>query len=243
MLSVFDLLEAGTLDLDLASYLMARISGGASFMVGAVPGGAGKTTVMCALLNLLPPDVRLVAATPQVIQSAGAGSSGDARCCYVCHEIGSGSYFAYLWGEDLRRYCRLCQNGDMLATNLHADTIDQAVDQVCGDNDVPPEHFRHFNLLIFLAVEGDRWDYRRRIGAVHDANGMEPHRSVWLRDGDSESRLSQRTEYVDAAWVAACREFLQAGLTARIRTIEQTRERVLAFLEDPDRMNSQRRRS
>ena len=230
MLSVFDLLEAGTLDLGLASYLTARISRGASFMVGAVPGGAGKTTVMCALLNLVPPDVRLVAATPQVVQSAGAGSSGDARCCYVCHEIGSGSYFAYLWGEDLRRYCRLCENGDMLATNLHADTIGQAVDQVCGDNDVPPEHFRRFHLLIFLAVERDRWNYRRRIGAVHDTNGVEPHRSVWLRDGDFARGMNQDSEYVDAAWLAACREFLQAGRDARIRTIEQTRERVLAFL-------------
>ena len=51
MLSVFDLLEAKTIDLDLAAYLMARISKGSSFMVGSVPGGAGKTTVMCALLN------------------------------------------------------------------------------------------------------------------------------------------------------------------------------------------------
>ena len=54
MLSIFDLLAAKTLDLDLAAYLMARISLGASFMVGSVPGGAGKTTVMCALLNFIP---------------------------------------------------------------------------------------------------------------------------------------------------------------------------------------------
>jgi hypothetical protein len=32
MLSVFDLLKAGTLDLDLAAYFLARISRGASFM-------------------------------------------------------------------------------------------------------------------------------------------------------------------------------------------------------------------
>ena len=51
MLSVFDLLAAGTLDVDLTAYFLARISRGASFLVGANPGGAGKTTVMCALLN------------------------------------------------------------------------------------------------------------------------------------------------------------------------------------------------
>ena len=70
MLSVFDLLDAGTLDLNLAAYLMARISKGASFWVGAVPGGAGKTTVMCALLNFVPVDVSFVAATPQAVYQA-----------------------------------------------------------------------------------------------------------------------------------------------------------------------------
>ena len=69
MLSVFDLLGAKTLDLDLAAYLMARISRGASFIVGSVPGGAGKTTVMCALLNFVPVDVSLIPATPQGIKS------------------------------------------------------------------------------------------------------------------------------------------------------------------------------
>jgi hypothetical protein len=70
MLSVFDLLAAKTLDLDLAAYLMARISKGSSFMVGSVPGGAGKTTVMCALLNFVPVDVPLIAATPEAVYEA-----------------------------------------------------------------------------------------------------------------------------------------------------------------------------
>ena len=38
MLSVFDLLEAGAVDLDLAAFLMARISHGASFMVEHLTG-------------------------------------------------------------------------------------------------------------------------------------------------------------------------------------------------------------
>ena len=101
MLSIFDLLEAETLDLDLAAYLMARISRGASFMVGAVPGGAGKTTVMCALLNFVPADVQLAAATPEAVQRA-ANREMSRRTCFVCHEIGSGSYYAYLWSDALR---------------------------------------------------------------------------------------------------------------------------------------------
>ena len=49
MLSVVDLIDAGTISVDLAAYSLAAISQGASFLVGAMPGGAGKTTVMGAL--------------------------------------------------------------------------------------------------------------------------------------------------------------------------------------------------
>jgi Flp pilus assembly CpaF family ATPase len=44
MLSIVDLIDAGTMSPELAAYSLAAIGGGASFMVGALPGGAGKTT-------------------------------------------------------------------------------------------------------------------------------------------------------------------------------------------------------
>ena len=44
MLSVVDLIEAGTMSRDLAAYCLAAIGGGASFLVGAMPGGAGEAT-------------------------------------------------------------------------------------------------------------------------------------------------------------------------------------------------------
>lgn len=44
MLSIVDLVEAGTFTPDLAAYSLAAIGSGASFLVGADPGGAGKTT-------------------------------------------------------------------------------------------------------------------------------------------------------------------------------------------------------
>jgi len=111
MLSVFDLLAAKTLDPDLAAYLMARISTGSSFMAGSVPGGAGKTTVMCALLNFVPVDVPLIAATDQAVYEAANARISPRCACYLCHEIGSGSYFAYLWADALRAYCSRVENG------------------------------------------------------------------------------------------------------------------------------------
>jgi len=49
MLSLIDLLKDESVSLPMAGYLAAAMRGGASLLVGANPGGAGKTTVMCAL--------------------------------------------------------------------------------------------------------------------------------------------------------------------------------------------------
>ncbi len=226
MLSIFDLLEAGTLDTDLAAYLMARISKGASFMVGAVPGAAGKTTVMCALLNFIPADVRLVAATDDVVEEASQGSIPN-RNCLICHEIGSGYYYAYLWGETLRKYCRLASKGYTLATNLHADNPEQAREQVCGDNDVTPEAFNAFHLLVFLRVEGGFFNCSRKIGAVYAGDGAQTQKKMYPCDSNGALTTG---ELVEAEYLQKCRLFLEDGLTAGLKTIEETREAVLGFL-------------
>ena len=225
MLSVFDLLAAKTLDLDLAAYLMARISRGASFMVGSVPGGAGKTTVMCALLNFVPVDVPLIAATPQEVYQA----SISPRACYICHEIGSGSYFAYLWSDALRAYCRLSENGHMLATNLHADDLEEARDQVCGDNDVRQEYFNRFELLIFLRIEGTYPKTRRRIEKVYSSDGLSGHVLVFDAGNNKKIEPKVNNHMAEPDYVSACREFLKK-MTPKTHTIEQTRRQVVEFL-------------
>jgi len=226
MLSVVDLLEAGTLDLDLAAFLMARIARGASLMVGARPGGAGKTTVMCALLNLAPREVELVAATASAVRHA-AGR----RRCYVCHEIGSGPYFAYLWGRDLRAYCALGEQGHILATNLHADDLEEARAQVCTENRVPAAHFNAFHLQVFLRVT-DRWRASRRwIERVHVSDGISPHVLVFdAQRGLNAARAPDAARY-DGGWVARCREFLESCRDSGARTIEAVRPPLVDFLE------------
>ena len=228
MLSVFDLLTAKTLDLSLAAYLMARISRGASFMVGSVPGGAGKTTVMCALLNFVPADVPLIAATPEAVYQASKAAALP-RACYICHEIGSGPYFAYLWSDALRAYCRLSENGHMLATNLHADDLDEASDQVCGDNDVRRELFNRFELLIFLRIEGNYLKTHRLIEKVYSSDGLSDH--VLVFDACNNRKIEPKVNnYVaEPDYVRACREFLKK-ITPKTRTIEQTRRQVVEFL-------------
>ncbi|UCC99888.1 MAG: hypothetical protein JSW66_08395 [Phycisphaerales bacterium] len=227
MLSIVDLLAAKTLDLDLAAYLMARISTGASFMVGSVPGGAGKTTVMCALLNFVPIDVRLIAATPQAVHNA---AKAPPWVCYVCHEIGSGAYFAYLWAGALQRYCRLFECGHMLATNLHADDPEQAKDQICGVNDVPTDHFNRFELLVFLRIDGDYVKMDRWIEEVYSGDGSSGQTLAFRASEEKRIGPGDRHYLADSQYVAACRDFLET-MPGNVRTIEQTRRNVVEFLK------------
>jgi hypothetical protein len=221
MLSVTDLLDAGTLDLDLAAFLMARISRGASFMVGANPGGAGKTTVMCALLNLIPPDAPIVAATSAEVRRPARGAR-----CYVCHEIGAGPYFAYLWDRDLRAYCALAERGHTLATNLHADDLDEARQQVCGDNRVPDAHFNRFAIVAFLRVRGGYRDARRWIDKVYVSDDGGPHVLAF----DSQGGLNREAARADGEREKCCREFLADCHERGLRTIEEVRTAVVGFL-------------
>ena len=52
-LSLMDLLEGQTLDLELSAWLISHVSQGASYIIGAGPGGVGKTTTVMSPVNSL----------------------------------------------------------------------------------------------------------------------------------------------------------------------------------------------
>lgn len=143
MLSVLDLLDAGTLSPELAAWLLARIAEGSSWLVGARPGGAGKTTIMCALLAMLPEG--------SPVHLAGDGDGwGKARSgeCVVAYEIGAGSYEGYVWGGELQTFASLGERGCRIVSNLHADTLEQARGQIVGQNGVSEAGFGRFGLFL-----------------------------------------------------------------------------------------------
>jgi len=220
MLSVVDLIEAGTLTRELAAYSLAAIGAGASFLVGAIPGGAGKTTVMGALLNFVPRDV--VLAPADGMEAIQRGRDADGRRCYICHEIGRGGYYAYLWGDELRAYFDLPEAGHMLATNLHADTFEQARDQICRDSEVAEAALRRMNLMFFLDVGRGLGGVRRRITTVWESDGQNGHRQVANDDmAPGQSQLVSNKE------LAKARQAVDELLASGVRTIEQVREFVL----------------
>lgn len=147
MLSVVDLVEAGTLDMPQAAHLVARIEGGASWLVGAQPGGAGKTTIMSALLAMLPAN--------EPVWVAGADPHWDSARpgeCIVAYEISPGPFHGYIWGGKVRLMAQRGPAGCRLVANLHADTIAEARQQIVGDCGASEEGFLAFGLFLPITL-------------------------------------------------------------------------------------------
>lgn len=162
MLSVMDLLRAGTLNRRQAEWLLMRIEQGASWMVGARPGGAGKTTVMSALLAMLPAGERVRLTNP----GSGWETSGPGDCV-VAYEISRGYYNAYIWGADLAHMAALGACGCRLVTNLHADTLTEAREQIVRENRVPEEAFNAFGMFLPLTLRRRGLTMERIVPAIH----------------------------------------------------------------------------
>ena len=225
MLSIVDLIDAETVPADLAAWAAAAIGRGASFLVGALPGGAGKTTVMGALLNFVGPDVELVAADGPAAIERGLAEAAERRC-YICHEIGSGPYYAYLWGAELRAYFELPAAGGVLATNLHADTYEQARSQICDDNGVGAVALRRMGLMFFLSVGRGGLRVRRRIASVWATDGDAPHGQVYADGAGLDAAAAAKLAPPEDA--ARARETIEQLRAAGSRTIEEVRAAVCA---------------
>jgi len=136
MLTVVDLIDAGTLSIDMAAAVMEALANGSSILTGARPGGAGKTTVLAAFLNLLPPDVVITTVDEPLMIQRALDRPPQQPTCYLVHEIGAGHWYGYLWGRPVADYFRLITGPHRIASCLHADTLEELTDILLG----PPLH-------------------------------------------------------------------------------------------------------
>lgn len=226
--SLLDLIEEGTLDLDLAAFLVSHIARGASFITGSGPGGVGKTTTKRALLSFVPPGLSFFNALPGQVDPVDSGPT-----CAIADELSGGRPPTYLWGDDLRAFFQLGQRGHLLTSTIHADDLDETHAQIVEENGVPVEQFRHVDLLIHICLEGGNpperrihdKTTRRIVNKVYYSDGTIPHALVYEAGGARSSAA-----VLDAAFEAACRSFLEEALAGQERRLATVRERFLTWL-------------
>jgi hypothetical protein len=237
LLSLVDLIDAGTVDLALAGYLAAAMRAGGSLLVGARPGGAGKTALMVALLNFLPNETAIQPIEGPVVLRRGLADEGYGRTCYLAHEIGEGFYYAYLWDDQARAFFELAARGHTIASNLHADTLLEARTQLIDENGVEPAGVDAVTLKVFLRLgRGANLRLTRWVNRAYESSGSPdpggagdtaPDRLLWV--GEKRGRFIRQAEsrIVTPEAEAVCCSFLERLLRDDVRTIEDVRRAVV----------------
>jgi len=223
LLSIIDLIADGTLTAEMAALCWQAVGGGAGFLTGAVPGGAGKTTLMAALLAFLPQHERIITVADRSAIDAALVGEIPEPATLLAHEIGAGHWFGYIWGRDAADFFSLAGSGVRCVTCLHADDPDQAWG-ILSPLGVARESFDHVPLQLFMQVDRQGWRLLRRVRRLYyRVDGALRPVYAWRREDDAFERLVDREKL--------CRALAQAsGSTVEAQDAEW-RERE-GFIEE-----------
>lgn len=228
-LSAVDLIDAGTLDVEMAACAMRAMSEGASLLTAARPGGAGKSTLMASILAFLPPEVPIVTVDHPGVVAGAYRQADEEPNCYIAHEIGSGRYYGYLWGHDVADFLELIDGPRRIASSLHADTLEELAAILCSRPlGVGHESLGRVGLILFMHVGRLHRGYRRRVATFHEADGTGQHRLLFQWDATSDS-FRQLAEPRDADQLEPYRRFIQELVDQREADFQAVRAKVLAF--------------
>jgi hypothetical protein len=240
-LSLVDLIEAGTIPPDLAAAAAFAVSRGASLLTAALRGGAGKTTLMAALLMFLPPGERVVTTADARTIADLAHAPADPPVCALAHEIGSGAWYGYIWGRAVPAWFGLLGRGARLASCLHADTLEELRAVITGELAVPPETLDRIGLILFMRAFHGGLRARRRVTSAWfgSADGhvpvcdYDPGRDAFR--GAAPEQLAPALRPVtgldageNLAGIRRTRAFLDAMAGAGVRDADQIRRHWLA---------------
>ncbi|MCY3887915.1 MAG: hypothetical protein OXG19_09505 [Chloroflexi bacterium] len=156
-LSITALIEAKTLSPELTALLWTLLEGGASLIVAAGPRSAGKTTLLTALLSLLPPST--IAYYTQGFGESFADlpsrQADDPPTFILINEI-SDHLSTYLWGPPVQRAFSLLREGYALAGTMHANHAEECLWQLHYGCGVPADDLTRCDLILTMTAEPGR---------------------------------------------------------------------------------------
>jgi hypothetical protein len=165
--SIVDLIQGGTLDVELAALLWLLVGSRVPVVVAAGPPLTGKTTLLTALLDFLPPGV-------ERILCDGVTGPGDAieradprRSVLLVPEL-SDHVPVYSWGADARAIVRSASSGIGIATTIHGERLEDVLEQLSS----PPVSLSSDELSylgVVIVMRAGRLGERllRRVVAAH----------------------------------------------------------------------------
>jgi hypothetical protein len=156
-LSILDVVSSGAIDFKLAGLLWLFMEHRASVLVAAGPAFAGKTTILHALLDFLPPGIQQVTLAGYSDDFKSLGGGRPEKTYLVAEEI-SNHMYEYLWGHQVVKAFELIPQGYALGGTVHARNLKE-VAYVLHALGVSASLIAKLDLVITLQVtRGRRYD-------------------------------------------------------------------------------------
>ena len=163
-LSILDVVKSGVIDFKLAGLLWLLMEHRASVLVAAGPSFAGKTTLLHALLDFLPPGIEQLSLRGYNEDFMFAGNVKPNKTYLVTEEISNHSY-EYLWGYQVVKAFELLPKGYALGGTIHARDI-REVAYVLYALRVPLSLIASLGAVITLQVRPGRSYYNEAVSRV-----------------------------------------------------------------------------
>jgi hypothetical protein len=245
-LSITQILRAKTMSPRVAALLWLVMERGRSLVLAADPPGAGKTTILTALLAFARPDASLYF-------TRGWGETftlppiapEDPPIVLMVNEI-SDHLPVYSWGPYVLRAFELMAEGYTLLSTMHADTVDGVIEQLREDNDVPEPLIGQLAFVVPIYVGANLGQRVRRVSEVAVLEPLGPgydRHAVARWDADADTwdafttpaqinaaarRLGmEEDEFLDA--LGKREQFLESLLADGVTEMEDVQRRVFTF--------------
>jgi hypothetical protein len=185
--SIVELIHGGVLDAELAALAWILIEARVPVLVGGLARGVGKTTILEALLDFLPPGIRRMdlagveeefAWLPEARRlgwpseepsAPGAATEVTPTSAYLVAAEVSEHLPLYVWGARARTFVRAASIGYGIGATIHADRLEDVHDELrlpaVGLTD---DELSYLGLvLIARPARGPDGHVRRRVVAAH----------------------------------------------------------------------------
>jgi hypothetical protein len=174
-LSILDVVNSGVVDFRLAGLLWFLMEHRASVLVAAGPIFAGKTTVLHALLDFLPPGIQQVYLRGYAEDFKFSNNHKPDNTYLVSEEISNHSY-EYLWGYQVVKAFELLTKGYALGGTIHARNVREVAYVLHGILKVPLPLIARLDVVVTLQVTRGRSYYDepvRRVDTVSIINSAD----------------------------------------------------------------------
>ena len=198
--SIVELIRGGVLDAELAALAWLLVEARLPLIVGGLARGVGKTTLLEALLDFLPPGIRRIdlagvdeefAWLPEadrlgwrrdgLADGAGAITVSPVGSFLVAAEL-SEHMPLYTWGATARTFVRAASVGYGIGATIHADRLEDVHDALrSGEVGLTEDELSYLGLVVILRARRDPdGQVRRRVVAAHYARpvGRDEHGHV-----------------------------------------------------------------